>query len=188
MTETKKAELLAAVMRERRSINLFDAGAIDDALIYEAVELARWAPNHRLTEPWMFYLLGPVTAAAFVDLGASIEAVAKGERAGEHRRQRLQGVPGSFVLTTRVDRDELTDRENYAACCCAAQNLMLYLWARGVGTKWTTGGVTRDPRFFALIGADPGQERVVGHFWYGRPKLVGAQKRRDPASVIRRLP
>ena len=38
------------------------------------------------------------------------------------------------------------ERENYAACCCAAQNLMLYLWRQGIGVKWTTGGITRPSR------------------------------------------
>src|SRR5690606_1934104 len=125
---------------------------VDDRYVTEAVELARWAPNHRLTEPWTFYLLGPKATARFVGLGAELEAVVKGERAGELRRQRLAAIPGSFVLTSRKDRDEITDMENYAACCCGAQNLMLYLWAQGIGTKWTTGALTRDPRFFELIG------------------------------------
>ena len=186
--ETPFSEQLADVIRGRRSINLFEPDAIDDAAITEAVEVARWAPNHGLTQPWTFYLLGPKTAARFVDLGAEMEAIAKGERAGELRRQRLQAIPGSFVLTSQRNRDELIDSENYAACCCAAQNLMLYLWARGIGTKWTTGAITRDARFLELIGAHPEQERVVGHFWYGRPKLVATQRRRDAASLLRRLP
>jgi nitroreductase len=188
MTETRSAAAIAAVIRGRRSTNLFEPEPIDEAVLADAIELARWAPNHRLTEPWLFYVLGAATTARFVELGAEVEAVAKGERAGQLRRQRLAAIPGTFVLTSRRDRDEVTDHENYAACCCAAQNLMLYLWERGVGTKWTTGAITRDPRFFALIGADPEQERVVGHFWYGRPKLVATQKRREADAIIRRLP
>jgi nitroreductase len=184
VTDQEKAELLAAAIRERRSINLFEPGPIDSAVILEAIELARWAPNHRLTEPWRFYVLGSAAAASVADLAAAIDAAEKGERAGELRRQRLLGIPGSLVLTSRRDENELIDRENYAACCCAAQNLMLYLGQRGIGTKWTTGLITRDPRFYAIMGADPASELVVGHFWYGRPKLAAAPRRSPLADFV----
>jgi nitroreductase len=173
-----QADVLAAVIRARRSINLFESGAIDAALLEQAVELARWAPNHRLTEPWRFYLIGPETAHAIADLAARIEADAKGAQAAALRRQRLLDIPGSLALTSARHEDPLTDRENYAACCCAAQNLMLYLAAHEVGTKWTTGAITRDHRFYQLLGADPACETIVGHFWYGRFRVRPTQKRR----------
>ena len=61
-------------------------------------ELARWAPNHRLTEPWRFYLMGPETVAAAVDCWAEYEVEREGEAAGQARRKRLAGIPGHFVL------------------------------------------------------------------------------------------
>jgi nitroreductase len=82
----------------------------------------------------------------------------------------------------------LVDREDYAACCCAAQNLMLYLWERGIGTKWTTGGITRDARFYELLGIDATRESVVGLIWYGVPKVVPTQERRPAAELVMQLP
>ena len=180
-------DTLAAVIRTRRSINLFEPGAIDAALVEQAVELARWAPNHRLNEPWHFYLLGLSTAAAAADLAACIETESKGEQAGALRRQRLLAIPGSLVLTSARHDDPLIERENYAACCCAAQNFMLYLAAHDVGTKWTTGAITRDARFYRLLGADPEREVMVGHFWYGRIRIRPVQKRRPLADFVTRL-
>ena len=181
------AEDFASVLRERRSIDLFAADAVDPATLLAAIEAARWAPNHRLTEPWKFYLLGPVTLRAFIDLAVEFDVAAKGERAGPIRRARLEAVPGMFALTSARSDDPLLDRENYAACCCAAQNLMLYLWPRGIGVKWTTGGITRQQRFYDLLGIDASKESLVGLFWYGVPKVVPVQKRRPVADIVTEL-
>lgn len=179
---------LAHVLRGRRSIDLFEPEPVGTAELVRAIELARWAPNHRLTEPWRFYLLGAQTVAKLTALAAELDAAAKGAAAGEARRKRLQGIPGFFVLTSLRSDEALVDRENYAACCCAAQNLMLYLWQCEIGVKWTTGDVTRQPRFYELLGVDPAAETVVGLFWYGRPRVVPTQKRRPAEEIIRNLP
>lgn len=170
-------------MRCRRSINLFEPGAIDRSLLLEAIELARWAPNHRLTEPWRFYLLGEQTAEAAARLAEQLDA-SKGERVAAARYARFKAIPGTFVLTSARSDDELVDRENYAACCCAVQNLMLYMWQHDVGVKWTTGAITRAEAFYELLDIDASQERVVGLFWYGRPKVVPTQKRREVAEIV----
>jgi nitroreductase len=177
-----------ALMRGRRSIDLFEPKPVGTATLFEAIEVARWAPNHRLTEPWRFYLIGPTTRAAITDLAVELDSAAKGERAGEARRARLAGIPGFFVLTSRRSEDPLLEREDYAACCCAAQNSMLYLWQRGIGVKWTTGGVTRHPRFYEIIGIDATKEVVVGFFWYGVPKVVPTQKRKPVGEIVTERP
>jgi nitroreductase len=182
-----QAEDFAAALRARRSIDLFAPDAVSLDTVLAAVDVARWAPNHRLTEPWHFYLFGPATMRAIVDLAVELEVAAKGERAGPIRRARLEAVPGMFVLTSARSDDALLDRENYAACCCAAQNLMLYLWLRGIGVKWTTGGITRQPRFYEALGIDAAKESVVGLFWYGAPKVVPTQKRRPVEEIVTRL-
>jgi nitroreductase len=177
----------AAVLRARRSIDLFAPDPVDPETLRQAIEVARWAPNHRLTEPWRFYLLGRSTLRAVIDLAVELEVAAKGERAGAARRTRLEAIPATFVLTSRRSDDALLDRENYAACCCAAQNLMLYLWPQGIGVKWTTGGITRNARFYELLGIDSFNESIVGFFWYGRPKVVPAQQRRPVTEIVTEL-
>jgi nitroreductase len=179
-----EAENLTALLRGRRSIDLFAPDAVPADTLRAAIEVARWAPNHRLTEPWRFYLLGPATLRPIIDLAVDLDVAKKGERAGPIRRARLEAVPGMFVLTSARSDDSLLEREDYAACCCAAQNLMLYLWGKGIGVKWTTGGITRQPRFYELLGIDSAKESVVGLFWYGVPKVVPTQKRRPVEEIV----
>ena len=74
-------------------------------------------------------------------------------------------------------------QEDYAACCCAAQNLMLTLWDKGVGVKWTTGAVVRDERFYELLDVDKTVEKIVGLFWYGYPAQNPEQSRREVEEI-----
>jgi nitroreductase len=186
-SDSARAEDFAAVLRGRRSIDLFAPDTVGVDTLLAAIEVARWAPNHRLTEPWRFYVLGSATMRAVVDLAVELEIAAKGERAGPLRRARLEAVPGMFVLTSTRSDDPLIERENYAACCCAAQNLMLYLWRKGIGVKWTTGGITRQQRLYDLLGIGSSKESLVGLFWYGVPKVIPAQKRRPVEEIVTQL-
>lgn len=177
-------EAFAEALRSRRTINFFEPQPVPREVLLAAIEVARWAPNHNLTQPWRFYVLGSETADAVARLAAELDTAAKGERAGQARLARFKAIPGTFVLTSQLSGDPLREREDYAACCCAVQNLMLYLWQRGVGVKWTTGAITREPAFYELLGIDASAEVVVGLFWYGLPKIVTPQKRREVSEIV----
>ena len=178
----------AALIRSRRTIHLFKPELPPQATILKAIDLARWAPNHRLTEPWRFYLLGPAAAKAVAHLNAEIVTEQRGEEAGRKKRDRWCSMPGWLVVTSCIADDPIVTEENYAACCCAIQNMQLYLWSEGIGMKWGTGKVTRDSRFFELLGIDPEQEKLVGMFWYGYPAEVPEKQRKPVEHVATVLP
>lgn len=181
-------KLVSTLLRSRRTIHNFQADLPPESLIHEAIDAARWAPNHRLTEPWHFYLLGRETAEAIADLNADMIAANGDAEGAAKKRARWRAVPGWLVLTCDHSGDEVKEREDYAACCCAAQNLMLYLWSAGVGVKWTTGKVITDPKFNELIWIDPAREFPVGMFWYGWPAEVPVTARKSADSILVRLP
>jgi len=157
-------------------------------LLLRGLELARWAPNHHATEPWHFYLLGRQTAEAIARLNAELVAAERGPEAAAEKLARWQAIPGWLLLTCARSGDPLRAQEDYAACCCAAQNLQLYLWSEGVGMKWTTGSVTRDTRFFDLVWVDPAVESVVGLFWYGYASEVPRPGRKPVSEFLVSLP
>ena len=179
---------LGALIRSRRTIHLFELEPPPRAKLLDAIDLARWAPNHRLTEPWRFYLLGRTTAAAVAHLNAEIVAEKRGPKAAQAKLDRWLSIPGWLAVTARIDDNPLVTQENYAACCCALQNMQLYLWSEGIGMKWGTGEVTRHPRFFDLLGIDPQAEQLVGLFWYGYPAEVPQSQRKPVADIIAELP
>ena len=178
---------LAAVaerIRARRNVKLFLKHPVSRKLILAAIEAARWAPNHHVTEPWHFYLLGPDSIRAGVELTRTVVKERKGNKLADFKAASAAAVPGWLVVTCSRSADEVRQQEDYGSCCCAIQNLMLYLSAAGAASKWSTGPVTKDQRFYDLLGIDGGKELIVGLIGYGYPKVTPEQSRKDVASIV----
>lgn len=158
------------IIRSRRTIHNYQPESVPVSVIESAIESARWAPNHRLTEPWQFYLIGPVAAFQIIELNTDLVREERGEGAAAEKFKRWSTMPGWMAVTARRSTDAHRQREDYAATCCAIENFMLHLWAHGVGSKWGTGPVIRHPEFFRIVGIDTATEDVVGLFWYGYPE------------------
>lgn len=186
--ETQELREFAEVLRGRRTVNLYLHTPVPEQLVRDAVEAATWAPNHHMTEPWRFILPGAQTVEKILDLCQRIVTEEKGADLALHKRESWSQKPGWLIVTCQRSEDELRQKEDYAACSAAVQNFMLYLWKAGVGSKWTTGDITRHPRFFEILGVDQSESFVVGLFWYGYPKLTPAQSRKELSEILTRLP
>ena len=182
------SELLAQTIRARRTIERFQKECPPRETIIRAIDLACWAPNHKHTQPWRFHLLGPVARARLVELNTELVRKSKGDAAAATKHERWSRIPGWLALTSALSEDPLRTEEDYAACCCAAQNLALYLWSCGVGTKWGTGPVTRCDEFPRLLGFQATERKVVGLFAYGYPESVPESRRRPVEDVLDELP
>ena len=186
--ETRELREFGEVLQGRRSIELFLQRPVPAKLVRAAIKAATWAPNHHVTEPWHFYLLGPQSIAACLDLCRDIVAAKRDAGAAEFKAQSWAQKPGWLVVSCRRSADALLQEEDLAACAAAVQNFLLYLWKAGVGSKWTTGAITRDPRFYDIVGMDAASERVVGLVWFGYPKLTPAQMRKGLEDVLTERP
>jgi nitroreductase len=184
----RSLRLLAERIRARRTVNLFLRQPVSRKLILDAIEVARWAPNHHVTEPWHFYVLGKKAIADGVELTRQIVTESSGAKRGDFKAEAAAERPGWLVVTCSKSDDGLRQQEDYASCCCAIQNLMLYLSEAGVASKWATGAITRDSRFYEGLGIDPQRAFIVGLVFYGYPKITPEQKRRDVADIVTELP
>lgn len=182
--ESPDITILDRIIRSRRSVERFRSEPPPREAVLRALDAARWAPNHRLTEPWRFYLLSHDSARAVVELNAELVLRKKGEEAAAQKRERWGGIPGWLVVTCAKSDHALQQREDYAACCCATYAVLLALQAQGIGTKWSTGDVIRDPRFYEILWADPTVEEVVGLVWYGYPEETPVSVRRPLSDVL----
>jgi nitroreductase len=180
---------IADSIKNRRTIHQFKADEIPSIdLIGQAIEYAIWAPNHHLTQPWHFHMIGPETVEQICLLNAGLVREKKGEKAAEIKLRRWREVPGWLLLSCDISEDEFRSKEDYAACCCVAQNLALYLWEKGVGMKWTTGTVTREKRFFDLVQIDSQAQSIVGLFWYGYAAEIPKGARQPANNSVNILP
>ncbi len=149
---------------------MYGADPVDRAVLEELFELARWAPNHHLTNPWRFRVVGP-------------EAL-----------ERLKAAEGDFVAAKKLDRaptlvavssvsaDGATDaerQEDLMASACAAYVVLLAATELGLANYWRTPG--RPDR--GLMDAQPSEladdEQIVGLLHLGSVRQE-AQPRSGP--------
>lgn len=185
VTADKKSLIrLAERIRARRTINLFLQQAVSRQLILDAIEVARWAPNHHLTEPWHFYLLGDEAIRKSIELTRVVVTERKGKKIGDFKAKESAARPGWLVVTCKRSEDSELEKEDYASVCCAIQNFNLYVSEAGLASKWATGPITRDPRFFELLHIDIDKEFIVALIWYGYPKITPTQRRKDVSEIV----
>lgn len=119
------------------------------ATLDELFELARWAPNHHLTNPWRFRVLGPESLARLK------------EAAGEEGAAKLDRAPTLVVASVVQTGDPVQDEEDFAAAAVASYIVLLAAHARGLAGYWRTPQVLRTPGGCAAVGVEEG-ERAIG--------------------------
>ncbi len=179
---------LATTIRTRRTAYDFASTPLSPDLLRELCEVAICAPNHRRTAPWRFVLLGSESRATLARLaaeqaGGGVEAYAKAVAKWE----KVGALLALYAVSSRPDDLELV-REDYAACACAAQNLQLLLWERGLAAQWCTGKVTRLPEVRRLTGCGE-SDTFVGLFRIGVPlEIPDPIRRHSGEQAFKHLP
>ncbi len=144
-------------MYQRRMAWQFKDATVPKAAVERMLEAAVWAPNHRLTEPWRFFVVD-VASPLRQTLGGQAYEVSM-ERRGDTRRAEatcksiLDPPVLIYVYCVPGPNDEVT-QENYASVCCAAHNISLAGVAEGLAVTWETGGATRHPKLKETLGAE----------------------------------
>ena len=161
------------VIRTRRTHKAYEPAPVDRATLDELFDLARWAPNHHLTNPWRFRVLGPRALAA-LKLAAGPESAPKLDRAPTL-------VAASVVQS---GEDPIGDEEDLAAAACATFIVLLGAHARGLGGYWRTPAVLRTPAGRAACGIPDG-EKPLGLVHLGRSRGDRPAPERAPLDAIR---
>lgn len=163
-------------IRTRRTHKVYGPEPVDRATLEELLDVARWAPNHHLTNPWRFRVIGPRTLDA-LKAAAGPEAAPKLDRA-----------PTLIAVTALLQGDPVEDEEDLHATACATYALLLAAHGRGLAGYWRTPGVLRTPDGRTALGlADT--ERVVALVHLGTLRQERPAPDRAPlADVARFLP
>ena len=121
------------------------------------LDAAVWAPNHRLTEPWRFFVIDAASPLrqTLGDQAYEVSMERRGDtkRADASRKSILDAPVLIYVYCVPGPNDEVT-QENYASVCCATQNISLAGVAEGLAVTWETGGATRHPKLKETLGAE----------------------------------
>ena len=179
---------LFEAINNRRSTRQFGPRPVTRDEIEQVLAAAVQAPNHRLTQPWRFYVLGPAARRGYGEaLGArkakKIEDPAAALAVIEKVAATHVAIPGLIAVSVTLDENPEIRGEDYAAAIMAVQNLLLAAHAIGLGTHLKTGGVMDDPRARAAVGVAEG-ERIVAMIEFGEPAVVAEAKARRPATEL----
>jgi nitroreductase len=159
-------------IRTRRTHKVFAPDPVPRELLGDLLELARWAPNHHLTNPWRFRVLGPQALAA-LKRAAGAEAASKLDRA-----------PTLVAVTALDSEDPVTAVEDLCAAACAAYALLLAAHARGLAGYWRTPAVLRTPAGREALRI-PDDERFVALVHLGWPRQERpTPERAAPTEVV----
>ena len=174
----------------RRTIHRYTSDPVDQDIIRRALEAAHHAPCHRLTFPWRFLLVGPQGRESIADLGVALKQERTGlpPEAALAARTKLRAPDRLVVVCQAACSDPFQAKEDYAACACAIQNLTLSLAADGVGSKWSSGAITRHPETYRICGIDPSEFEIIGFIWAGHPKETPSVNRPPLEAVVREIP
>jgi len=177
----------------RRSIKQFTDRPVGRDEIKVLLEAAVQAPNHRMTQPWRFRVLGPEARRAY----GGVLGMRKAKRVEDPEAARAvvekvsateAAVPVTIAVSTTLDENPEIREEDYASAMMAVQNLCLAARGMGLGTHIKSGAVMDDPRSREALGIPEG-ERIVATVHLGEPAAVPDMKpRRSAAEVTTWLP
>ena len=155
-------------IRTRRTHKVYGREPVDRHTLEELLELARWVPNHNLTNPWRFRVVGP-------------EALERLKHAaGPESAQKLDRAPTLVVASVlRSQDDPVQDEEDVSAAAVAIYIVLLAAHSRGLVGYWRTPDVLRQPAGRVAVELPEG-ERVLGLIHLGHARQDREPPERAP--------
>ena len=161
---------METAIRTRRTHKAYGPDPVPREVLGELLELARWAPNHNLTNPWRFRVVGPETLERLKQAAAGAEAAEKLDRA-----------PTLVVASVVQTGDAVQDEEDVCAAAAAIYIVLLAAHARGLVGYWRTPEVLRTPGGCRAAGLGEG-ERALGLIHLGPQRQEREAPERAPAT------
>jgi nitroreductase len=165
---------LEQAIRTRRTHKAYGPEAVPTAVLDQLFELARWAPNHHLTNPWRFRVLGARSRERLMELA---EATQPGSAV------KLRRAPTLVAVSALLAGEAAQDREDLLATAVAAYIVLLGAHARGFAGYWRTVPLLEDPRGREILGLEDAEE-PVGLLYLGSPVQEQRVPERAPTGEI----
>lgn len=156
--------------------------SLNQEVIQQLLEAAIWAPSHKLSQPWRFYIFHDSQARH--RLGehlAQAYKIASQTNFSDLKYQKFfsrVSRSGCVIALGMLPSADLPEWEEVAAVACAVQNMWLTCTDLGLGCYWSTPGFFLESAGSFLPMQD--QEKCLGLFYVGYPeKLPPATQRKS---------
>lgn len=170
-------ESLYQLIQSRRTCYQFldkDIAPIDDIKLNICLQTTIWAPNHKLTQPWLFWVVGDEAKSKLAHIYADNRANKKAlleaccyERFYDKAFAKFMAIPKVVLVGQKLCACEVTQKEDYAACACAIQNFQLMAWQQMIGVQWSTGPIINDSRTYQELNIDRMDVALIGALYIG---------------------
>ncbi|NJL25121.1 MAG: nitroreductase [Calothrix sp. SM1_5_4] len=133
---------LRELILTRRTVHSYRPEPVADALVTEALALSLWAPNHKLTYPWIYTWIGPVARGRLAELAVSLKSAKEGALGAVKEKAVREALlnPAHLIALGVRRSNAFGEHEDYATLSCSVQIASQFLWSRGVASKWSTAG------------------------------------------------
>jgi nitroreductase len=173
-------------IRARVSVKDYLSEPVPRETIERLLELAVLAPNHRMTQPLEFRVLGDVAKRAYAEALAArktarIDDASTAVAVREKLLTRTIAVPAMIGVLVALDEDPEIREEDYATAFMAIQNLALAAVEMGLGTHIKTGAVMDEPGLREALEVGDAR-RLAAIVFLGDPAELPSPKPRDPAA------
>jgi nitroreductase len=172
-------------IRARVSVKEYRSQPVPAEVIEQLLELASLAPNHRMTEPLDYRVLGAGAKRAYAEALAArkvakIDDPETAEAVRDRVVTRTGSVPAMIGILVHQDDDPEIREEDWATAFMAIQNLSLAAVDMGLGTHIKTGAVMGEPALRSALDARDDQ-RIAAIVFLGEPADMPEPKPRTAA-------
>jgi nitroreductase len=179
---------LQLLINQTRTVHNYQAKAVDINILKECLSLSLMAPNHRLSMPWKFKLVGQSTRKKLAERQMALKGKSTPE---EMQKTYEQFANPAYLLVAYLEKkEEHLYKEDYATLSCSIQLLALTLRQHGIGYKWSTGKITKAAETYQLLNIDSGKCQIEGWIWIGHaladeiPQLIERPKLEQVLEII----
>ncbi len=191
-TMNKSTEILE-IIKNRRNTKSFTDKDVSIQDIEYLLESGTWAPNHRNTEPWRFFvvqknsLLKNIISKEMIILQEKKSNKLLSKEQKNKIKITIANAPSLVFVFSLIDinNEEVTE-ENYGAVCCAIQNIQLVATSIGLGVGWSTGTISKIDNLNTILGITENL-KITGVLSIGYPDLEISKTRTNYKTLTKWL-
>ena len=178
-------------IKSRRSLypaQMDENKRIPDEDIWKLLELANYAPTHKITEPWRFIVYSADKVNEFYDGLIQVssnwmnaEEIEKLSKKLEERRAKVSHIV--VIVNHRDEQERVPEQEEEYATACAVQNMLLGMKPLNIIGFWGSGKAAYSAEMKEHLKLE-GADKCMGWLQLGVPKILPPESsRRTPGDI-----
>ncbi len=158
--------------RRTRKVALMNGSKVAQEKIKEIIQMADYAPTHGRTEPWRIHVFQDESLKDFCSTHAKMywentdESIRTQTKMELFKDMYLHASHLAIIYMKRTPNTKIPMLEEYAACCAAAQNMLLTAESLNVSAIWNSGGMTYSQQMKDFLNLKE-EDQVVGLLYFG---------------------